>query len=85
MAWELGSGESHDNLLCVSLTLKELLGVMNSLIRTRVGKTKQNWLPFTSSPRGNELKYIFEVPSLKKKFLPSVSNRFNSSTGKLVA
>lgn len=84
----LGSGEPHDNLLCVSLILKDLLGVMNTLNRTRLGKTKQNWPSFTSSPQGNLTQIyicIFEVPSLKKKSLPSLSSGFNSSTGKLVA
>lgn len=33
--------------------------------------------------RGNEIKYIFEAPSLKK--IPSASNGLNSSTGTLIS
>lgn len=36
----MGSGEPQDNLLCVLLILKDVLGVMNTLNRARLGKTK---------------------------------------------
>lgn len=34
---------------------------------------------------GNQIQYIFEVPSLKKKKIPSASNGLNSSTGKFIS
>lgn len=53
MAWDLGSGEPHDNLLCVSLTLKELLGVMNTLNRTRLGRQNKIGPHLPLALRGN--------------------------------